>query len=318
MVPPNSNECGGGTDGASGPSPSRVDSASSSDVDDGGVIIGPDLNPTRSTLDRKVYRQIILKNNGLRAVLISDTVAMGQKEEHGTFGGDDSGYDSESSSVIEDTEGQHDENAEGNMDLEIEEEEEEEDAVFDLDEDSNYDDDNGHGGAEGIRHAAAALAVGVGSYHDPGSVQGIAHFLEHMLFMGTEKYPTENAYDSFLSRVGGSNNAYTEMEHTLYHFEVPQEKLWESLDMFAQFFVSPLLLKEAAGRELNAIESEFQLSKNADDCRLQQVQCHTGKRKEDHPFGNFSWGNMKSLKEDPESNGVDVMAELRKFYEQVR
>lgn len=67
--------------------------------------------------------------------------------------------------------------------------------------------------------------------------------------------------------------------------------------MFAQFFVDPLLLPDAVDRELNAIESEFQLAKNSDSCRVQQLLFHTsGREKKDHPFGTFSWGNLNSLK----------------------
>jgi insulysin len=57
--------------------------------------------------------------------------------------------------------------------------------------------------------SAAALDVHVGSSLDPRPLYGTAHFLEHMLFMGTEKYPTENEYASFISNKGGYNNAYT-------------------------------------------------------------------------------------------------------------
>lgn len=59
--------------------------------------------------------------------------------------------------------------------------------------------------------AAAALAVGVGSFSDPQQLQGLAHYLEHMLFMGSEKYPDENEYDAFLNKHGGGSNAYTEL-----------------------------------------------------------------------------------------------------------
>ena len=44
--------------------------------------------------------------------------------------------------------------------------------------------------------SAAALSVGVGSLQDPLEAQGLAHYLEHMLFMGTEKYPEENEYNN--------------------------------------------------------------------------------------------------------------------------
>lgn len=46
--------------------------------------------------------------------------------------------------------------------------------------------------------AACALCVGVGSYSDPPEIQGLAHFVEHMVFMGSEKYPKENEFDSFI------------------------------------------------------------------------------------------------------------------------
>lgn len=46
--------------------------------------------------------------------------------------------------------------------------------------------------------AAVGLCVGVGSFSDPWPIQGLAHFLEHMVFMGSEKYPKENDFDAFL------------------------------------------------------------------------------------------------------------------------
>ena len=59
--------------------------------------------------------------------------------------------------------------------------------------------------------AAAAMVVGVGSLSDPPNMQGLSHYLEHMLFMGSEQFPDENDYDSFLSKNGGGSNAYTEL-----------------------------------------------------------------------------------------------------------
>ena len=267
------------------------------DVDDC-VLIGPDLNQHRALKDPKVYRQFIIKKNGLRCIVIEDTVAMVQeRHEQGNFA-EDSGYESEASSVMGDEEGSAEDadSDDGNVSDDEEEREDEE---------------------AGIRKAAAAMVVNVGSFSDPLCCQGTAHYLEHMLFMGTEKYPQENEYDAFLSKNGGSDNAFTELEYTLYHFDVAQEKLWEAMDMFSQFFVSPLLRPEAMERELNAIESEFQLSKNDDGCRFQELMCQTcGKEASDHPMAKFSWGNNASLKEIPEANGVDVIEEIRKFYRQ--
>ena len=53
--------------------------------------------------------------------------------------------------------------------------------------------------------AAAAMDVAVGHASDPEELPGLAHFCEHMLFLGTEKYPDEGSYQQFLSEHGGSS-----------------------------------------------------------------------------------------------------------------
>lgn len=162
--------------------------------------------------------------------------------------------------------------------------------------------------------AAAALCVGVGSFHEPDNLQGLAHFLEHMVFMGSEKYPRENYFDSFLNKHGGSDNAYTECEKTVYKMEVHQKHLHRALDIFANFFVSPLIKKESMERELQAIDNEFQLVLPSDSCRLQQLLgsiAHEG-----HPMRKFMWGNTTSLKKVPMRDGIDVHTALRSFFEE--
>lgn len=64
--------------------------------------------------------------------------------------------------------------------------------------------------------AAVSLAVNVGCFNDPHSRQGIAHFLEHMIFMGSSKYEDENEFSNFIAAHGGYTNAYTEWEYTNY------------------------------------------------------------------------------------------------------
>jgi insulysin len=60
---------------------------------------------------------------------------------------------------------------------------------------------------------------------DPTDLPGLAHFCEHMLFMGTEKYPDESDYDKFITAHGGSTNAYTGTDNTNYHFDITPEYL---------------------------------------------------------------------------------------------
>lgn len=66
------------------------------------------------------------------------------------------------------------------------------------------------------KKSVASMAVKVGVFADPPDLQGLAHLLEHLLFMGTSKYPEENAFDDYLLKNGGSMNAETQMDKTVY------------------------------------------------------------------------------------------------------
>jgi nardilysin len=136
-------------------------------------------------------------------------------------------------------------------------------------------------------------------------------FAEHMLFMGSSEFPDENEYDSYLSKHGGSSNAFTETEYTCYHFEVKREYLKGALDRFSQFFVSPLVKAEAMDREILAVDSEFNQVLQSDSCRLYQLQSHTCSQ--GHPLNRFTWGNKKSLV-DAMGSGINLREEILQMY----
>lgn len=69
-----------------------------------------------------------------------------------------------------------------------------------------------------------------------------------MLFLGSEKYPVENEYTKFIAQQGGTSNAYTNFDSTTFYFEVPPTAFEHALDMFANFFVSPLIREDALDR----------------------------------------------------------------------
>ncbi|KAM7533559.1 hypothetical protein Aperf_G00000119016 [Anoplocephala perfoliata] len=162
-----------------------------------------------------------------------------------------------------------------------------------------------------LRKSAAALCVHVGSFSDPVEAQGLAHFLEHMLFMGSEKYPRENDFDDYVSHRDGSSNASTEGDCTTFYFDVQRNYFREALDKFANFFVAPLLRKSCVDRELEAVDSEFELSKVEDYIRF----CHliTQLSNPGSPYRLFSCGNRVSLNEEPSVAGTDIYELLRNF-----
>lgn len=156
--------------------------------------------------------------------------------------------------------------------------------------------------------ASAALDVYVGSADDPKQFLGLAHFLEHMLFLGTEKYPTPDEYQKFISDHGGSHNAFTSLEHTNYFFDIQSDFLEEALDRFSQQFTSPLFNVEYVEREVNAVHSEY-TSKLKDDGRRFFSAIKTTLSK-DHPYNKFSVGNLETLKDLPEKSLRDALLDF--------
>jgi insulysin len=153
--------------------------------------------------------------------------------------------------------------------------------------------------------SAASLVVGAGSLSDHGTRQGMAHFLEHMLFMGTEKYPGVDEYAQYISDNGGWRNAYTSRDHTNYFFDVNHDALEGALDRFSQFFVAPLLTETYTEREMNAVNSEFQ--KNLENDNWRQYQLLVSLYRSDHPGNHFNIGSLETL-------GGTTREELLAFY----
>ncbi|EAW14914.1 a-pheromone processing metallopeptidase Ste23 [Aspergillus clavatus NRRL 1] len=160
--------------------------------------------------------------------------------------------------------------------------------------------------------ASASVNVNVGNFSDADDMPGMAHAVEHLLFMGTKKFPKENAYNQYLASHSGSSNAYTAATETNYFFE-PSSPLYGALDRFAQFFVSPLFLESTLDRELRAVDSENKKNLQSDLWRLMQL--NKSLSNPGHPYHHFSTGNLKTLKEDPEKRGLEVRSEFIKFYE---
>jgi insulysin len=123
----------------------------------------------------------------------------------------------------------------------------------------------------GSDKSAAALCVHSGCFRDPKDRFGLSHFLEHMLFLGTAKYPNEAEYHEFLASHSGDDNAWTADDVTNYFFNVDANYFEEVLDRFSQFFIAPLFTESCTERELNAVHSEYKMNLNTMAWREQQL-----------------------------------------------
>ncbi|MFK7976837.1 MAG: insulinase family protein [Halioglobus sp.] len=157
--------------------------------------------------------------------------------------------------------------------------------------------------------AAASLSVNVGSGDNPPEREGLAHFLEHMLFLGTEKYPDAAEYEEFITEHGGNRNAYTSFQETNYFFDINAPHLPEALDRFAQFFIAPKFDSQYVDREKNAVQAEYQMGLKSDGRRgldvMQEVM------NPEHPFNQFSVGSLETLADRPDAT---VRDDMLKFY----
>ncbi|WP_405632568.1 insulinase family protein [Pseudoalteromonas sp. Ld20] len=157
--------------------------------------------------------------------------------------------------------------------------------------------------------AAASMAVNAGHFDDPLDRQGLAHFLEHMLFLGTDKFPESGSFGNFVSQAGGNTNAWTGTEHTCYFFDINDQEFEHALEQFSRFFISPLLSPAETEKERNAIDAEFKLKIKDDGRRI--YQAHKETVNPAHPFSKFSVGNQQTLAD----RTLCISDELKSFFE---
>lgn len=145
--------------------------------------------------------------------------------------------------------------------------------------------------------SAVSVAVDVGYWSDPPQYLGMAHFCEHMLFLGTQKYPDPNEFFTLLANYAGKTNAFTDTDRTVYMFSSQEEGFLSLLDRFAHFFIDPLFHSSNIGREMHAVDQEFALHKENDGWRQYMVFKEMGNP--DHPHHFFSTGNSQTLSKIP-------------------
>jgi predicted Zn-dependent peptidase len=108
------------------------------------------------------------------------------------------------------------------------------------------------------RSLTANIMVGTGSrYENFDANGGVSHFLEHLLFKGTKKYPTAQVIAEAVDAVGGYNNAYTSEDLTSYYIKVPSQHGALALDILADMMANPLIEATEVDRERGVIVEEM-------------------------------------------------------------
>lgn len=98
------------------------------------------------------------------------------------------------------------------------------------------------------------------------------------------------------------------MGNTVYYFDISNKAYPEALDMFSQFFLTPLLNKTCVDKEIHAVDSEFSKNLNSDLRRNYEIMKILANQ--DSPFTQFGTGNLNTLQKP------DIYDQLRKFYDE--
>ncbi len=140
----------------------------------------------------------------------------------------------------------------------------------------------------------STCSVGIGAGYLQDEFDGTAHFLEHLLFMGSEKYPEQNEYSSYIISSGGNYNAFTSDNMTMYYLELESNFLKKGIEMLSWFFSKPLLNMKNIESELEIINSEHEKNLLNDNWIIDDLFKHF--MLTNNKFNKFGTGNSQSLK----------------------
>ena len=103
------------------------------------------------------------------------------------------------------------------------------------------------------------VMVETGSKYETKKINGLSHFLEHMMFKGTSKRPTAMDISRELDSLGAQYNAFTGQEYTGYYAKVSKEKVDNALDVVSDVYLNPLLNEKEIEKEKGVIVEEIRM-----------------------------------------------------------
>ncbi len=165
----------------------------------------------------------------------------------------------------------------------------------------------------GTRKAAISLRVAAGSHDEPREYPGLAHFLEHLVFLGGAGFTAEQRLMPFVQACGGQVNASTQARHTDFFCEVPAEQLGEALARLIDMLARPLLTPEAQLREREVVHAEY-LARSQDPETLVATAL-TQALPAGHPCTAFLAGNRGTLAVESAGFQQALRAFHRRFYQ---
>ncbi len=164
-----------------------------------------------------------------------------------------------------------------------------------------------------FKRCAASLRVAAGSHDVPAAWPGLAHFLEHLFFLGTERFADDEKLMTFVQRHGGQVNASTRERTTDFFFELPPASFSQGLERLCDMLTNPRMLLADQLREREVLHAEF-IAWSRDAASRQQTQ-RLQSLSPRHPLRGFHAGNRYSLRVPDQAFQQALEQFFRQFYQ---
>ncbi|CAH2353549.1 putative protease Axl1p [[Candida] railenensis] len=167
--------------------------------------------------------------------------------------------------------------------------------------------------------SAASVCVSAGSSEDPDALPGLAHLCEHMLFAGTDEFPSPSGFFESVTKAGGSCNAFTTGFRTTFEFQLPSDATngenghplyHKMLENFASFFKSPIFDPKYIEMEIKNVDNEHQSNKS-DTNKIMYYGLKLF-ASDGHSFKRFSTGNLENFNRTKLSS---IRSKLKEYFE---
>jgi len=144
-----------------------------------------------------------------------------------------------------------------------------------------------------LHSAELALYLKVGGRNDPPGKGGLAHFLEHMLFRGTEEYPTSTEIETAFEAIGGAINASTDEESTCFFSRIHPDHVPEAVEILSSMILRPLLTDIEIEKKIIAEEALDDLSEKGEEINPHNLASRL--LWPEHPLGDPTIGTLESI-----------------------
>jgi secreted Zn-dependent insulinase-like peptidase len=149
-------------------------------------------------------------------------------------------------------------------------------------------------------------SVNVGSLANKEYYEGMAHLLEHMCFITSKKYKEKNYLNRMVSEAGGSTNAFTDEQNTIYYLDMFTDKLEEILEIFIDFLTNAELKEEYILAEIKSVNSEHKKNIHDDQWRFMNLEKMLADK--NNNYNGFYTGSTETL------NKPDIYEKILDFY----